>query len=77
MYVDAYKTNAFYGQGNGSIWLGNPICSDNEERLLDCDAQPDGEHSCEHDDDIGVECSGILIEACLSSCTIVYSRYLC
>ena len=40
---------------------------------MDCDAQPDGEHSCGHEHDIGVECSGILKWLKMHACHLVLS----
>ena len=59
--TDTYKYSAFYGQGNGSIWLDDLNCNGNEERLLDCTARPIGSHNCGHGEDVGIVCSGTLL----------------
>ena len=58
--TDTYKHRAYYGQGNGTIWLNNVQCDGTEERLLDCTALPIGKHYyCgHHHEDVGVVCSG-------------------
>ena len=57
--TDTYKRSAYYGQGSGSIWLDHVQCDGTEVRLLDCTAQPIGEHiNCGHGEDVGVLCSG-------------------
>ena len=49
-------SNAFYGQGTGSIWLDNVQCTGTESRLYDCPASTIGSHNCGHSDDAGVNC---------------------
>ena len=58
MSTDIYKWSAYYGQGNGTIWLDDVRCDGTEVRLLDCTALPIGEHNCGHHEDVGVVCSG-------------------
>ncbi|XP_041455373.1 deleted in malignant brain tumors 1 protein-like isoform X2 [Lytechinus variegatus] len=48
--------NAFYGSGEGPILLDDVQCNGDEERLLQCDTSPLGEHNCIHAEDAGVEC---------------------
>ena len=49
-------SNAFYGQGTGSIWLDNVQCTGTEFRLYDCPASTIGSHNCGHSEDAGVSC---------------------
>ena len=56
--TDTEKRRAYYGQGSGPIWLDDVQCAGTEERLLDCTAQPVGDHNCGHHEDVGVVCSG-------------------
>ena len=51
--------NAFYGRGNGSVWLDNVECTGNETSLLNCRHRRIGrvDYSCrDHHNDAGVVC---------------------
>ncbi len=43
--------------GAGQIWLDNVQCTGTETRLIDCPANPLGNHNCLHAEDAGVDCS--------------------
>ena len=59
LFTDTYKPRAFFGQGDGPIWLNYLRCTGNERSwLLDCAARSIGSYNCGHSDDIGVVCSG-------------------
>ena len=60
--------NAFYGRGSGPIWLDYLRCTGNETSLLNCSHSGIGitRYYCGHDDDVGVECPGILVVVTLS-----------
>ena len=55
--------NAYYGQGSGPIWLDYLRCTGNETNLLNCSHSGIGitRYYCGHDDDVGVQCPGILV----------------
>ena len=42
--------------GTGQIWLDNVQCRGTETRLIDCPANPLGQHNCVHAEDAGVRC---------------------
>ena len=42
--------------GAGQIWLDNVNCRGTETRLVDCPANPLGNHNCVHAEDAGVRC---------------------
>ncbi|NWX67533.1 DMBT1 protein, partial [Alca torda] len=47
-------------QGSGQIWLDDVNCAGAETALSDCRARPWGDHNCNHGEDAGVECSGVV-----------------
>ena len=50
---------ADFGQGSGSIWLDNVMCTGNESTLVSCGHLGVGiSRSCRHSEDAGVRCSG-------------------
>lgn len=51
-----YYSNAYYGSGTGSVWLDNVQCSGDESTLQSCLASTNGDNSCAHDDDVGMQC---------------------
>ncbi|XP_030833788.1 deleted in malignant brain tumors 1 protein isoform X3 [Strongylocentrotus purpuratus] len=48
---------ARFGQGSGSIWLDDVMCSGEETDLADCPHRPFGTHNCGHSEDAGAVCS--------------------
>ena len=51
--------NAYFDDGDGSIWLDDVTCLGSEDSLTDCQHTPFGQHDCSHSEDAGVICSGI------------------
>ncbi|XP_006150450.2 soluble scavenger receptor cysteine-rich domain-containing protein SSC5D, partial [Tupaia chinensis] len=47
-----------YGPGTGPIWLDDVGCKGGEASLSDCPAGPWGEHNCDHEEDVGLTCTG-------------------
>ena len=58
----AFLENAYYGAGSGSIYLDDVICSGSESTILQCSHSLVGRHSCDHGDDVSVNCSDSGIE---------------
>ena len=51
------RSNAYYGQGSGQIWLNNVTCLGNESTIEDCSHDGWGVHDCSHSKDAGVKCA--------------------
>ena len=49
--------SARFGQGSGSIWLDDVLCTGEETNLADCPHRPFGTHNCGHSEDAGAICS--------------------
>ena len=54
------KTDAYFGEGSGDIWLTNVNCAGTESNLLQCNHPGLGIENCDHREDAGVICSGKL-----------------
>jgi len=52
------KTSAFFGEGDGMIWLDDVQCTGTEHSILKCPHRNMGENDCGHGEDAGVICSG-------------------
>ncbi|MBZ3871221.1 Soluble scavenger receptor cysteine-rich domain-containing protein SSC5D [Sciurus carolinensis] len=47
-----------YGPGTGPIWLDDMGCKGTESSLSDCPSRPWGNHNCDHEEDVGLTCTG-------------------
>lgn len=47
-----------YGPGTGPIWLDDMGCKGTEASLSDCRAGAWGQHNCDHEEDVGLTCTG-------------------
>ncbi|XP_050720144.1 uncharacterized protein LOC127000445 isoform X2 [Eriocheir sinensis] len=54
--VHVYKNNT-YGPGTGSIWLDDLRCIGYESSVEDCQHMPWGLSNCEHNEDVGLQCT--------------------
>ncbi|KAL5022243.1 hypothetical protein ScPMuIL_001398 [Solemya velum] len=57
--VKLYNSTKF-GEGKEEIWLDQVSCDGSERRIEDCEHGPWGEHHCEHDQDVGLACLGLI-----------------
>jgi deleted-in-malignant-brain-tumors protein 1 len=48
--------NAYFGEGNGLVWIGNVKCNGTENRIEDCPFDSRPQQNCGHDQDAGVIC---------------------
>ena len=51
------KSEAFYGQGSGLIWLENVDCVDTDMSIIHCSHSRWGVNDCSHSEDAGVLCA--------------------
>ena len=54
-----YHGGAYFGVGEGEIWLENLNCKGDELSLHFCEHSGIGMHNCIHREDVGVVCKGI------------------
>ena len=51
-----WYSNAYFGQGNGTIWLDDVTCFGNETKLMNCRHNGWEGHNCRHYEDVAVVC---------------------
>nr|XP_055045541.1 soluble scavenger receptor cysteine-rich domain-containing protein SSC5D-like [Misgurnus anguillicaudatus] len=54
------KSYGYFGEGSGPIWMDEIDCVGNESSLVDCGFAGWGITNCEHDEDAGVICQGLV-----------------
>lgn len=54
--ANATRIGAYYGQGNGLIFLDNVKCTGKESFIWDCSHRHWLVHDCSHSQDVGVDC---------------------
>ncbi|NXH11566.1 DMBT1 protein, partial [Bucco capensis] len=55
--AEAAPGRAFFGPGDGLIWLDGVICTGMEGAITECTFKPWGVHNCNHGEDASVMCS--------------------
>ena len=53
-----------FTNGVGQIWLDEVQCTGSETRLIDCPANPLGQHDCTNSQDAGVRCDSTVVSGC-------------
>ncbi|XP_056016605.1 deleted in malignant brain tumors 1 protein-like isoform X1 [Ostrea edulis] len=51
-----HRSSAYFGKGNGQIWLDNVNCVGIEDDIMNCSHGGIGNHNCSHGKDAGVSC---------------------
>ena len=51
-----WYSNAYFGKGNGTIWLDDVTCFGNETKLMNCRHNGWEGHNCRHYEDVAVVC---------------------
>jgi hypothetical protein len=63
--------NAQFGEGSGPIFLDEVRCLGFESRLIECPANPVGNHDCSHMEDAGVQCEFLSLRLGLGPSSIM------
>ncbi|XP_071854892.1 uncharacterized protein [Apostichopus japonicus] len=66
--VDKVRRDAFFGEGNGQIFMDGIECDGTERSITDCPYTSN--HNCIHSEDAGVVCTSDFVELCPSNKTI-------
>ena len=69
-----YTFEAFYRQGNGTIWMDDVACILWNSRLGYCNFSGWDNHSCDHSEDVGVICTKATITEMLFVSVILSSE---
>ena len=68
---DAMALTTGFTNGVGQIWLDDVHCRGTETRLVDCTHSAFGQHNCNHLEDAGVLCAGIINATIIFCCIII------
>ncbi|ROI15306.1 Deleted in malignant brain tumors 1 protein [Anabarilius grahami] len=63
------KSEAYFGQGSGQIWMDDVQCADTESSLKNCGTPRWGIHDCGHNEDAGVICNSVRLVNGSDSCS--------
>nr|XP_046186479.1 deleted in malignant brain tumors 1 protein-like [Oncorhynchus gorbuscha] len=74
--ADSAPERAYFGQGSGPIWQDDVDCSGTECSITQCPHTGGGTHNCNHGNDAGVICSGVVLQKPSLSADPSYSAFL-
>ncbi|ROI15309.1 Deleted in malignant brain tumors 1 protein [Anabarilius grahami] len=63
------KSEAYFGQGSGQIWMDDINCAGNESSLKNCRTPGWGIHDCGHHKDAGIICNSVRLVNGSDSCS--------
>ncbi|XP_052346674.1 uncharacterized protein LOC118365759 [Oncorhynchus keta] len=74
--ADSALEGAYFGQGSGPIWQDDVDCSGTECSITQCPHTGGGTHNCNHGNDAGVICSGVVLQKPSLSTDPSYSAFM-
>jgi hypothetical protein len=80
IFAGAVALTSGFTNGVGQIWLDQVACVGTETRLIDCRANPLGNHDCSHIEDAGVRCqigTSLVSPTAVVAVLIVLPSYCC
>ena len=75
MFLDSeFLARGSHEEGSGPVFLSVLFCDGDESSLSECPTsrnQPPGTFTCQHDQDVAIQCSGMFL---IFSCTFIFKQ---